>query len=112
MTPMATLDVRRAMRAPTGRQDAAAAPTRGRAGMTLIEVMCAVIMTTLVLAAAMNFFVAQSRSYSAAATQFNQVQNLRFGADLLDQHFRSAGANTTQGQPAIIYVSPTVFSFN
>lgn len=80
--------------------------------MSLIEVMCALIVTTLVLAAAMNFFVAQSRSYTAAANQFNQVQNLRFGADLLDQHFRSAGANTTPGQPALVYLSPTAFAFN
>src|SRR5271167_745190 len=102
----------RAMRAVTGRRAVGAAVARSRSGMTLIEVMCAVIITTLVLAAAMNFFIAQSRSYTRAATQFNQVQNLRFGADLLDQHFRSAGANTTPGQPAIIYLSPTVFSFN
>ena len=34
--------------------------------MTLIEVMCAVIVTTMVLGAAMNFFVGQSRSYTAA----------------------------------------------
>jgi Tfp pilus assembly protein PilV len=83
-----------------------------RSGMTLIEVMCAVIVTTMVLGAAMNFFVGQSRSYTAAAKQFNQVQNLRFGADLLDQHLRSAGANTTPGQPQLVYLSPTAFAFN
>ncbi len=88
------------------------APFSRRRGMTLIEVMCALIVTTLVLAAAMNFFVAQSRSYTAAAKQFNQVQNLRFGADLLDQHLRAAGANTTPGQPPLIYMSASAFAFN
>ena len=83
-----------------------------RAGMTLIEVMCAVIVTTMVLGAAMNFFVGQSRSYTAASKQFNQVQNLRFGADLLDQHSRSAGSNTTPGQPQLVYLSATAFAFN
>lgn len=96
----------------SARHRAADRPHAGRTGMTLMEVMCAVIITTMVLGAAMNFFVGQSRSYTAAAKQFNQVQNLRFGADLLDQHLRSAGTNTTPGQPQLVYLSPTAFAFN
>jgi prepilin-type N-terminal cleavage/methylation domain-containing protein len=83
-----------------------------RPGMTLMEVMIAMVMMALVLGAAMSFFVGQSQTYSAAAKAFNQVQNVRYGADLLDQHLRAAGANTTPGQPPLVYMSPTAFSFN
>jgi Tfp pilus assembly protein PilV len=98
-------------RTPFELQDRAAA-TRRRAGMTLVEVMVAMIMSVLVLGAAMSFFIGQSRSYTAAAKAFNQVQNVRFGADLLDQHLRSAGANTTPGQPPIVYMDSISFAFN
>ena len=40
------------------------------------------------------------------------VQNVRFGADLLNQHFRSVGANIVDGQPAVVYASDHAFSFN
>jgi len=83
-----------------------------RRGMTLMEVMIAMVIMALVLGAAMSFFVGQSRSYSAAAKAFNQVQNVRFGADLLDQHLRAAGANTTPGQPPLVYLSDNAFAFN
>jgi prepilin-type N-terminal cleavage/methylation domain-containing protein len=83
-----------------------------RPGMTLIEIMIAMVMMALVLGAAMSFFIGQSRSYTAAANAFNQVQNVRFGADLLDQHLRAAGANTTSGQPPLVYLSNSAFSFN
>lgn len=91
--------------------EAQSARTR-RTGMTLMEVMIAMIMMGLVLGAAMSFFIGQSRTYSAAAKAFNQVQNVRFGADLLDQHLRAAGANTTPGQPPLVYMNDSVFSFN
>ncbi len=87
-------------------------PSVRRRGMTLMEVMIAMVMMGLVLGAAMSFFVSQSRSYSAAAKAFNQVQNVRFGADLLDQHLRAAGANTTPGQPPLVYLGPSAFAFN
>jgi type II secretory pathway pseudopilin PulG len=80
--------------------------------MTLMELMIAMVMMALVLGAAMSFFVGQSRSYQAAAQAFNQVQNVRFGADMLDQHLRAAGANTTPGQPSLVYMNDSVFSFN
>ncbi len=92
-------------------QGRSALSTRRR-GMTLMEVMIAMVMMALVLGAAMSFFVSQSRSYTAAAKAFNQVQNVRFGADLLDQHLRAAGSNTTPNQPPLVYLSPSAFAFN
>lgn len=92
--------------------DTRAPRAQRRSGMTLMEVMIAMVMMALVLGAAMSFFIGQSRTYSAAAKAFNQVQNVRFGADLLDQHLRAAGANTTPGQPPLVYLSPTAFAFN
>ncbi len=100
------------MRDPSLALQSHAARRGRRPGMTLMELMLAMVMMALVLGAAMSFFIGQSRSYSAAAKAFNQVQNVRFGADLLDQHLRAAGANTTPGQPALVYLSPNAFAFN
>jgi hypothetical protein len=60
----------------------------------------------------MNFFIGQSKSFRRGASDVTLLQNLRFGSDLLNQHFRSVGANTIAGQPPIIYADANSFSFN
>ena len=85
---------------------------RKRHGMTLIELLVAILIMGIVMAAAMNFFVGQSKTFRRGISDAAMLQNMRFGADLLNQHFRSVGANLTDGQPAIIYADDHVLSFN
>jgi hypothetical protein len=40
------------------------------------------------------------------------LQNARFATDLLNEHFRSVGANLTVGQPSVIYADKNTFAFN
>jgi len=85
---------------------------RSRRAITLIELMVAILIMGIVMAAAGNFFIGQSKTFRRGASDAVMLQNIRFGADLLNQHLRSVGANVTDGQPPVIYVDGTVLSFN
>jgi prepilin-type N-terminal cleavage/methylation domain-containing protein len=85
---------------------------RNRRGMSLVELLVTLVIMSLVMGAAMNFFIGQSKTFRRGASDVTMLQNIRFGADLLNQHFRSVGANTTEGQPPIIYADDHVLSFN
>jgi prepilin-type N-terminal cleavage/methylation domain-containing protein len=87
-------------------------PTRRRNGFSLVELMIAIVVMAVVLAGTMNFFMGQSRTFRKATTDMVLLQNARFATDLLNEHFRSVGANLTVGQPAIIYADQKTFAFN
>jgi prepilin-type N-terminal cleavage/methylation domain-containing protein len=85
---------------------------RQRRGFSLIELLIAIVVMAVVLAGTMNFFMGQSRTFRKATTDMVLLQNARFATDLLNEHFRSVGANLTVGQPAVIYMDKNVFAFN
>lgn len=85
---------------------------RQRKGFSLIELMIAIVVMAVVLAGTMNFFMGQSRTFRKATTDMVLLQNARFATDLLNEHFRSVGANLTVGQPAVIYADQNTFAFN
>lgn len=87
-------------------------PTRQRKGFSLIELMIAIVVMAVVLAGTMNFFMGQSRTFRKATTDMVLLQNARFATDLLNEHFRSVGANLTVGQPSVIYADKNTFAFN
>ena len=83
-----------------------------RKGFSLIELMIAIVVMAIVLAGTMNFFMGQSRTFRKATTDMVLLQNARFATDLLNEHFRSVGANLTVGQPSVIYADQNTFAFN
>ena len=87
-------------------------PIRQRRGFSLVELMIAIVVMAVVLAGTMNFFMGQSRTFRKATTDMVLLQNARFATDLLNEHFRSVGANLTVGQPSVIYADQNTFAFN
>ncbi len=83
-----------------------------RRGFSLVELMIAIVVMAVVLAGTMNFFMGQSRTFRKATTDMVLLQNARFATDLLNEHFRSVGANLTVGQPSVIYADQNTFAFN
>ena len=86
--------------------------THNRRGLSLLELLVTLVIMGIIMGAAMNFFIGQSKTFRRGASDVAMLQNIRFGADLLNQHFRSVGANVMSGQPPIIYVDNNTFSFN
>ena len=83
-----------------------------RRGFTLAEVMLALVIFSVVMAGAFSFLLSQSRGFRSMATRAAQIQNGRFGRDIMRQEIRTAGTNVTDIQPTLVYASDSVFAFN
>ena len=83
-----------------------------RRGFTLAEVMLALVIFSVVMAGAFSFLVSQSRGFRSMANRTAQIQNGRFGRDIMRQEIRTAGTNVTDIQPTLVYASDSVFAFN
>lgn len=89
------------------------APRRGaEAGMTLIEMMIALVVFSFALAGTLAFLRAQGRSFTLGSQRVAMVQNSRFAFRELEQDLRTAGAGAPDIQPALIYLDTSVVAFN
>jgi prepilin-type N-terminal cleavage/methylation domain-containing protein len=64
---------------------------RRRAGFSVIELLCAVAILGLAMAAAGVSFATQSRAYLFADTQTTMETNLRLGMNMVTERLRNAG---------------------
>ena len=85
---------------------------RARRGVTLAEIMVAMAIFGVVATSAVGFLLAQTRGFRVTSNRSEQIQNGRFGRDLMRQEMRTAGTNVTDFQPVIVYASDSVFAFN
>lgn len=89
-----------------------AGPLRRRRGFSLIELLIGLTLFGIVVAAAIGFLVAQSRTFKKLSDRSGEVQNGRFSRDLLRQEIRTAGTNVTDEQPVLVLANDSVFAFN
>ena len=85
--------------------------TRAR-GFTLMEMLVSLVVLSLVMSAAVWFFRGVSRAVAGTADRMDAMQNLRFAVSTMDRELRNAGAGTTEMQPTLVFVSPSVVVFN
>jgi len=85
---------------------------RNRRGMTLIEMLVALTVFSIVMAGALGFMNRQSRSFDKSAVDMGMLQNLSFAGELMEQEFRLAGANVPFKEPAVVYAGANAFIFN
>jgi prepilin-type N-terminal cleavage/methylation domain-containing protein len=85
---------------------------RSTKGMTMIEMLVALVVFSITMGAALSYLLSQSRAFNRRADEATLAQNLRFGGDLLQQEIRTAGANVLGAQPIIVYGSNDAFAFN
>lgn len=62
-------------------------------GFTLIEIMIAMAISTLVLAAIVDTFVTQRKSYDLQEQLSEMIQSARIGMDMMSREVRMAGYN-------------------
>jgi hypothetical protein len=83
-----------------------------RRGVTLLELMVALVTFLGFLGATFATMRSQMRGFTRGTDETGVLQNLRYGVDQMEQDIRSAGANTPDRQPAVVYASPSVFAFS
>ncbi len=81
-------------------------------GLTLIEMLIALTVFSVVLAGALAFLRAQGRSFTLGSQRSAMLQNSRFAFDELEKDLRTAGAGAPDIQPAMIYAGASVVAFN
>ena len=85
---------------------------RNRHGMTLVEIMIALTVFSVVMAAALSFLNKQARAMDRSSAEMGMLQNLSFAGGLQKEEFRLAGANVPFKQPAVVYAGTSTFIFN
>jgi type II secretory pathway pseudopilin PulG len=83
-----------------------------RLGFTLAELMIAMTLTLLLLAAAVPFFRAQTRALDENAGRSAALQNVQFAVNALDRDLRIAGVGVTDRQPMIVLAHPRAVVIN
>jgi len=81
-------------------------------GFTLMEMLVSLVVLSIVMSTAVWFFRGVSRAVAGTADRMDAMQNLRYAVSTLDRELRNAGAGTTEEQPTLVYISPSVVVFN
>ncbi|MFH1217457.1 MAG: PilW family protein [Pseudomonadota bacterium] len=83
-----------------------------KAGFTLVELMIVVFVSSLVMAAVVTVYIAQSRSYSEHDDIASIQQGLRGALSILSMEIRQAGCDPTESDvPGILAATGTGFQF-
>lgn len=85
---------------------------RNRRGVTLIEMVIALTVFTIVLAATLGLMSKASKSLDKNSADMGMLQNLTFASSLLQEELRMTGANVPFKQPAVVYAGANAFAFN
>jgi prepilin-type N-terminal cleavage/methylation domain-containing protein len=83
-----------------------------RRGMTLVEMLLALMIFSIVMAATLNVLNAENKSYTLGTERIAMYQNGRFALNELEKDLRTAGAGAPDMQPQIVYASDSVLIVN
>lgn len=83
-----------------------------RRGVTLVELLVALIVFGLVTATAMKFLSTQSGAVKVGNDRMGSLQNLQYGLGTLDQQLRTAGSDVPDQQPYLVYAGSNVIAIN
>jgi prepilin-type N-terminal cleavage/methylation domain-containing protein len=87
-------------------------PSRDVRGMTLIELLIALVVFSIVLASALTFLGRQSSAFRLGSERMDVLQNLRFAGTTLSNDLRTAGSNVPDQQPQLVYAGQSLIAFN
>lgn len=85
---------------------------RQRSGMSMLELIIAMTIFSVIIVASMGFFQYQGRAFSRANELMALEQNLRYGVSSLEQNLHTLGINVPPEQPGLIYAGRDVVAFN
>jgi prepilin-type N-terminal cleavage/methylation domain-containing protein len=83
-----------------------------RPGLSLIELIVALALFTIILTAALGFYRQQGIAFTKGNERSAVMQNLRYALNTLEQEIRTAGIGVPFQQPVIVYAGENVLAFN
>jgi prepilin-type N-terminal cleavage/methylation domain-containing protein len=85
---------------------------RSRAGVTLLELLVALVVGAVIMQIALSFFARQGRSFSNGVAAMGTMQNARFAINTMEKDVRTMGIGVLANQPSLVYAGPDVMAFN
>ena len=87
---------------------------RDRRGMTLVELLVALVLAGIIIVPAMNFLRQQQLAYALGLSRMTVTQNHRFALTTLERSIRTAGSGIPLPgvQPWLVYAGTDVIAFN
>lgn len=85
---------------------------RGRRGMTLIELLTALVIGGIILQVVLTFFAQQGRAFDRGVATMGALQNARYALNSLEKDLRTLGTGLAPWQPELVYAGPDVVAFN
>jgi len=89
-----------------------ARPRRRDAGFSLVEMMIALVVLSVVMGAAVSVMRSQSRNFARGGTRIELTQNMRYALSTVDRVLRTLGAGIGTNQPMLIYAGNNEITFN
>lgn len=84
----------------------------GRRGFTLVEMLIALVVLSMVTGAALQLFRQQSFGFRKGGASMDLVQNARYSTSTLDRVIRTLGSGTALRQPMLVYADSSVLVLN
>ncbi len=85
---------------------------RHRSGVTLIELMVALALFSVLLTTTLAFYQRQGDAFTEGNDRMAVMQNLRYAVNDVEQSLRTAGVGVPTEQPVIVYADADVVAFN
>ncbi len=84
----------------------------GRSGFSLVELVVALAIFSVLLATTLGFYQQQGVAFRESNDRMTVMQNLRYGVNTVEQNVRTAGVGVPSKQPVIVYADDDVIAFN
>ncbi|MDX1676063.1 MAG: prepilin-type N-terminal cleavage/methylation domain-containing protein, partial [Longimicrobiales bacterium] len=89
-----------------------ARPASARPGVTLVELVVALGIFSVLLATTLSFYRQQGEAFTEGNERMTVMQNLRYGENAVEQNVRTAGIGVPSKQPVVVYAGEDVIAFN
>ena len=85
---------------------------RPDAGFSLVELLIAMVVLSLVMGSAVAMLRSQSKNFRVGGTKMELTQNIRYSISTIDRVLRTTGAGTGGSQPMFVFGSNDAVVFN
>ena len=81
-------------------------------GFTLVELMLALVVLSLVMGATISMLRSQVRTFRVGGERLELTQNMRYAVSIVDRVLRTTGAGVANQQPMFVYGGNDIVAFN